>query len=426
MNISKSLVRSISTISGPVLLIYLTSAVNPAYSAGFQVSESSASGLGRAYAGEAVVADDASIISRNPSGSLLFDKMLISGAIHFVAADLKVEGEDGPNGPQTAENIAPLAVVPAGYLVRPINESISIGLAMFSSYGVTVEYPEDYYAGTAAGKTSLVTVNLNPSIAYRINEQFSIGAGLSLIYGDAELYRHYGENATALYPAVVPSDKTIILEGDETTFGWNIGATFELNPNHRFGFGYRSESELEFKGDFTDKSGQVLPVANTTIKGNLPVILPATAEFSGHHNIDDQVSLQYSILWTNWSKFTELKATNPDCTYNGEAGVCLYKEEDFSNNFRYSLGSTYVLDQQWTLRAGLAYDEQAGKATLSIPDTDRYWFSAGLTYHFSDNLSVDAALTYLHSKSISFKEDGDRFESSGDVILTGFQANYAF
>lgn len=424
MNISKPLVRLTTSTSAVFVLASLT--LHQAHAAGFQVSESSASGLGRAYAGEAVIAEDASIIARNPSGSMLFETMTASAAIHFVAADLEVEGKDGPNGPQTAKNITPLAVVPAGFLIMPLSDQLAFGFAMFSGYGVTVEYPKDYYAGSAAGKTSLVTVNLNPSIAYRINEQFSIGGGVSLIYGDAELYRHYGADATALYPAIKPSNKTIILEGDEITFGWNIGATFELDADNRFGAGYRAESTLNFKGDFTDKTGQVLPVPNTTIEGKLPVVLPATFEISGHHNLSQELSLQYSILWTDWSKFKELKATNSQCTYNGEAGVCLYKKEEFSDNLRYAIGSTYQLDDQWALRGGFAYDEQAGKATLSIPDTDRYWFSVGATYNLSENLSLDAALTYLHSKTISFVEDGDRFKSSGNVILTGFQVNYGF
>ncbi|MCV5737145.1 outer membrane protein transport protein, partial [Escherichia coli] len=81
-----------------------------------------------------------------------------------------------------------------------------------------------------------------------------------------------------------------------------------------------------------------------------------------------------------------------------------FKPEKYEDNNRYSIGATYILNTDWTFRAGFAYDEQAGEATLSIPDSDRFWYSAGLTYAMSENLTFDAGFALVKSKSGSFTE----------------------
>ncbi|MGF1713850.1 outer membrane protein transport protein [Photobacterium chitinilyticum] len=391
--------------------------------AGFQVNEHSASGLGRAFSGEAAVADNASVLARNPAAMTLFKTAELSGGLTIV--DPNIEVRDNDFG-QTAKDVAPLALVPAGYYIHPVNDRFAVGLALFTSYGVATEYPADFNAGSAAGETSLITLNFNPNIAYRINENFSIGGGVSLVYGDAELTRFLGSLATVA--GGEPSDQSMKMEGDTTGWGWNIGALYEINDNHRFGLSYRSQVDLDFEGDFTDYTGLITGTANNTVPGDLSVVLPAIAEFSGYHALNNQWAVHYSIQWIQYSKFEELRGTGDQCNpgYNGQAGVCLLKEEDYDDNSRYSIGATYTLNPEWTLRAGFAFDEQAGKSTLSIPDTDRYWYSAGATYTYSKSMSFDVALTYLDGKETTFVEDGTSFTSSGGAIISAAQINYKF
>ncbi|WP_305420151.1 outer membrane protein transport protein [Photobacterium leiognathi] len=414
---------------------YLTVAIaaavlsTQAYSAGFQVSEQSATGLGRAFAGEAAIADNPGVLARNPASMTKFDKMTISAQGSLVLPNIDVTGHDAPNGEQTAEDVALLAFVPSTYFVQPLNDRLSWGMSLFSNYGVTTDYPDDFYDGTSAGKTSLITINLNPSVAYKLNDQWSLGFGVSAVYAKAELFRHYGQNALPFYPAIKPSDKTINMEGETWAFGWNIGALFEVNENNRFGLAYRSQVDLDFDGDFTDYSGQVLGATRRgdTIDANLSAPLPATAEFSGFHQLNTQLAIHYSIFWTQWSKFTELKATSEQCNFGGQLpGVCLLKEEEYDDAFRWAIGGTYNLNPQVTLRAGFAYDEQGGKATLSIPDTDRFWYSAGASYQYSDQLSFDLGFSYVYGKKGTFIESGDSFTATSDAYIGAAQMNYTF
>ncbi|PKF77025.1 long-chain fatty acid transporter [Vibrio sp. vnigr-6D03] len=394
--------------------------------AGFQVAEHSASGLGRAFSGEAAVADNASVLARNPAAMTLFEKAQASGAISIV--DPEVDVNDVTNN-QYSKDVAPMQFVPASYYISPIDDKWAWGVGLFTTYGVGTDYPDTIAAGDMSGNTSLASVNLNPNIAYRVNDNFSVGAGVNLVYAIAELDRHKG----SLYPFIggSASDKLISMEGTTFAFGWNIGALYEVNENHRFGFGYRSSVKLDFDdGKFTDHGGtRVSDSSKNPVKGQLKIELPDIVELSGFHQLDSQWAVHYSWQRTMWNKFKELRATSPDCDLND--GICFLKEEDYSDNNRYSAGATYTMNSDWTLRAGLAFDEQAGKTTLSIPDSDRIWYSAGATYAYSENLTFDAGFALVKSKSGTFKETnaGDQeltFESSGSAYITALQVNYTF
>ncbi|MEC6823005.1 outer membrane protein transport protein [Photobacterium piscicola] len=394
---------------------------NQAHAAGYQVSEHSAAGLGRAYAGDAAIADTATVLARNPAAMTRFKHAEVSGVMSVINPSINI---DDHTHNETAKDVSPISVVPAAYYIQPINDRAAIGLAIFSNYGVTTDYPTAMQAGSLAGKTSLETVNFNPNIAYRLSPQLSIGAGVSLVYGTAEFNRRLGSLAYA-----APSHNLINMEGTDWSWGWNIGALYELDNNNRFGLSYRSQVDLNFKGHFTDYLGQATSKPNETVAANLNLPLPAIAEFSGFHQLNPQWAISYSVQWTQYNKFKEIRAISSQC----KAGTCFVKKENFKDTYRWAVGTTYTLNPTWTLRYGFAIDQNAGQPTLSIPDTDRYWYSAGATYHYNPALSVDVGVSYIHSKKANFVEQTpapmnelDRFTSSGKAYLAAAQINYRF
>lgn len=400
--------------------------------AGFQVNESSASGLGRAFAGEAAVADNASVIARNPAAMSRFDRAELSVAGSLILLDANIHGDKDPtahNNPSRfdADDIINDGFVPTFYYVQPVNDKIAVGLAMFSGYGLVSEYEKDYEVGAAGGKTDLLTYNINPNISFKATDKLSLGVGFDATYAKATLERNYGD----LNPA--PEKQLFLLEGDTWGYGWNAGALFEFNENHRIGLAYRSKIDLDFEGDFTGATS-----AFKKVDASLDISLPATAEFSGYHKLNQAFALSYSALWTQWSDFTTLEANSSNKTScmnsDGTVGQCFKKDEKYDDNMRYSVGAEYYLDNV-TLRAGFAYDEQAGETTLSIPDTDRYWYTLGATYEANQDLSFDFALAYIFTKEIKFTETVPTspttgleygFEGKGDAYIAAAQMNYRF
>ncbi|MBL0519361.1 outer membrane protein transport protein [Aeromonas enteropelogenes] len=404
-------------------------ATSQVHAAAFQLNEHSASGLGRAYAGEAAIADNAAVLARNPAAMTTFDKMAVSVSGTYIKPDVDVDGSiSTPLGKVSASEsgIAPSAFVPASYFIQPLNDQWAWGIGLFSNYGLSTEYSKTFPAGAGAGDTELLTLNINPNIAYRINEQFSIGAGINAVYGAAELNRYAG----LLGPALGQKSDTRIahLKGDTWGFGWNVGTLYEINKDHRFALTYRSQVDMSFDGDF-----QGLTSGNRTVDGNLKLDLPAQAEFAGYHRLNEQFAVHYSVNWTDWSAFQELKATSSQCA----GGVCLQKDEKFKDSTRYSIGGTWYINPAWEARLGFAYDNspiEPEYRSLSIPDSDRVWYSAGATYHINPDMSVDFGMAYLDGKEVDVSEglrnhsDALRWKGSshGNAFLASAQFNMKF
>lgn len=404
-----------------------------AWSAGFQLNEFSSSGLGRAYSGEGAIADDAGNASRNPALIMMFDRPTFSAGAVYIDPDVNISGKSPYTGRSTdADNIAPTAWVPNAHFVMPINEQFGWGASVTSNYGLATEFNDNYIVGEYGGKTDLKTVNLNLSGAYRLNDSWSFGVGFNAVYADAKIERYSGEQTAAL-PKV--SQKIASLKGDEWGYGWNAGILYELDKNNRYGLTYRSEVKIDFDGDY--KSGirtqaNALPGAgtafpwgttNATVPGSLTLNLPEMWELSGYNRVAPQWAIHYSMAYTSWSQFQELKATGT----NGQ--TLFYKEEGFKDSYRIALGTTYYMDKSWTFRTGIAYDDSpvpASKRSISIPDQDRLWLSAGTTYAFNDDASIDVGVSYMHGQKVTVKEGPYTFDSEGKAWLFGTNFNYVF
>ncbi|WP_133471704.1 outer membrane protein transport protein [Paraglaciecola marina] len=412
-----------------------------AFSAAFQLAEHSASGLGRAFAGDAAIAENASVVARNPALMSQFTENQLSIVGTFVLPDVSLEGESTPAYSSAEaiddDSIAPNAFVPAAYYVMPIDDKVAVGFGVFSNFGLATDFPEDYDAGQIAGKTEIVTVNLNASASYRVTDALTIAAGLNFIYAEAQVTRHAGVGFPVYLQAnfgstlgVTSDTEAVYLEGDDTGYGWNIGLAYDLDENSRFGFHYRSSTDIAFDGEYSNELPAVLGgLEGVVLPGSLNLELPAMAEFSGSHQLNEKYGLHYSINWTQWSSFEQLEAY-----VEGSDTPVFSKTENFSNSFRYSIGGDYQLNEQTKLRAGIAYDKtptDPDHLSISIPDTDRVWLSAGATYTFSDSSTIDLGVTVIKGKERTFVEPDNlggewEYTSQGDAALVAAQYNYVF
>ena len=186
-----------------------------AWSAGFQLNEFSASGLGRAYSGEGAIADDAGNASRNPALIMMFDRPEFSAGGVFIDPDVNISGKSPlPFGNRTdADNIAPTAWVPNLHYVAPINDQFGWGASVTSNYGLATEFNINYAAGIYGGKTDLQTLNLNLSGAYRLNSNWSFGLGFDAVYAKAKIERYAGEVGPVI--GQQPNSQIAYLKGDE-------------------------------------------------------------------------------------------------------------------------------------------------------------------------------------------------------------------
>ncbi|MDD1781303.1 outer membrane protein transport protein [Enterovibrio sp. ZSDZ35] len=419
-----------------------------AHGAGFQISEHSASGLGRAFAGEAAIADNAAVAVRNPAAMTMFDSAQLSGGISFIQPDVNAKVNTVGSNPASAipntsnehSGVAPDAIVPNVHYVRPLDDKSALGVSVFSNFGLATEYPSDSAAGVIAGQTELTTIDFNVNYAYKITPQWSLGFGLNAVYADASLVRNagaavYGANAGTLSALGItsPTDEVTNIKGDGWGFGWNAGVLWEINEKHRLGLSYRSETDITLDGDYRGTSNAQSVLTGGTVPGELELNLPDILEFSGYHKVAPKWAVHYSAMRIGWSSFQELKATSSSCTSTAGAGICLQKDEKWDDSWRYAIGATHYLNNEWTLRAGFAIDESPvpdSHRTLSIPDTERNWYTIGATYLASDNLTIDGGFAYLNGDSVTGSETESgttfTFEAGGDAYIYSISANYTF
>lgn len=416
-------------------LIFSASAAN---AAAFQLQEVTTSGLGRAYAGEAAIADNAGVVATNPALMTQFKRPEISLGGVWVNPGVNVEGKfenaiyPKPFDASHADVIAS-KFLPNGYWLYPINDQFVIGGGANVNYGLATEYDENYNAGIMGGTTDLTTINLNLSGAYRLNQHWSFGLGVNAVYAEAELSRRVGALAQTIFLFDSSDNYLTKLKGDGWGFGWNAGLTYELNSDHRWGVAFHSKVKIKFDGTLSNDLHRLgAPIYLKEANGTLDLNLPDYWEFSGYHKVTNNWAVHYSYKLTKWSRVQHLQA------YLDNGRQVFSKTEHFGDTSRFALGTTYDVNDKLTLRAGIAYDESAAgrKSSISIPDTERMWYSLGATYKFTPDLSIDLAYAHVRGKTRSFTEIEQvpvlRHQLKGSytvrslVNLYGLNVNYRF
>jgi long-chain fatty acid transport protein len=378
-----------------LLSFVIFSAPIAAQAAGFALIEQSASGMGNAFAGGGAVAEDASTIFFNPAGMTYIQGTQIVGAIHLIkpSAEFNDQGTvkaigfptKGGNGGDAGD----LAFVPNFYYKRDLNDTFKIGLGVNAPFGLKTDYDSTWMGRFQAVKSELKTININPAFALKLNDQLSIGAGISAMWAQAELTRAVNQ--------VIAPESTVKVKGDDWGFGFNLGAIYQVTPDTRISVAYRSKVNQHLKGDAT--FGSALAAGNGNITAD--VVLPENLSLSAFSQINDKWDLMGDITWTRWSQFQELKILRT-------SGALLQRTpENWENTLRYSIGANYHYNDSIKFRTGLAYDQEAINdqfRTARIPGNDRKWMSLGANWKISPSSSVDVGYAHLFISDASIND----------------------
>lgn len=368
------------------------------YAAGFQLSEQSAIQMGRAMAGAGVVGDDLSAVHYNPAGMTLLSGTRMQATGTWVAVNLDYESHDGSvteNGRLKGQ------IIPAGFLTHQINDSLWAGLGLTVPYGMGTEYGEDWEGRERGTESMILTFDINPNLAWKVNDKLSVGGGISLQYAKAELGMGMG-----------PMQANV--KGDSWAWGWNVGLMFQPVETVRLGLAYRSHIAHNAEGHTDVKS----PL-NLTSDMKVRIKTPDTVTLSATWEATDALRLSGTARWSKWSNFRTLDVQNLD--FNGTPYAAnVPVENNWDDTWFFSVGADYKLNGQWTVRGGVAYDQgpvENQYRMAVIPDTDRVWFSGGASYKYTDNLTFDFGATYI--KGVG---DTDLYDKVGGEKIGEFKS----
>jgi len=389
---------------------------NLAHAAGFALIEQNASGLGNAYAGQAAAATDASTIYFNPAGMThLPDRQLVLAG-HLIKLKAEFSGSVSPAiGGGQGGDAGGWALVPNAYFAFRLTPDVHLGVGLNSPFGLKTDYDADWIGRYQAITSEVKTLNLNPSIAWKVSDSFSVGAGLNLQWVEATLTNR---QPLGVPPAAVPLVK---IKGDDYGWGYDLGMLWQVTPATRVGLSYRSEVDYTLEGK-SSTSDPAVAALNGPVTAE--VTMPDSASLSLFHKLSPRWDLLADITWTGWSDFDDLPIRG---TVNKTT------IENWDDTLRYSLGVTWHLSDKLSLRGGVAYDEAPVSdvyRTPRIPDGARTWIALGGQYRMSKQSMIDFGYAHLfvNDPGLRSVDNGTtltgNYESSVDILSAQLTLNF--
>jgi long-chain fatty acid transport protein len=347
----------------------------------------------------------------------------------------------------TGGDAGSLNVVPSLYAALPIDRQWSFGVGITVPFGLVTKYDDDWLGRFQAVKSEIKTINVNPSASWRVTDTFAVGVGVDWQRIDAELTSRVNYSAAlaqgagqaaagglipaALVPQIIgltPGlESKVKVEGDDSTWGWNIGFLWDATPQTRIGAHYRSSVKYKVSGEvsFDHPALPTLPaplapvvgLLATNVNAALPnggvtadIKLPDIANLSVFHRLNDRWDLMADVQFTRWSVFKQLEFVRTT------GAILATTPENFDDAWRFSVGATYRWNDAWSFRGGLAYDQSpvnTADRTARLPDSDRVWIAVGAQYRFNRNLTFDAGYVYIPMRT------GDIDQNAGSTAANG-------
>lgn len=414
--------------------------------AGFQLKENSVQGLGRSFAGSASAPGDCAVVVNNAAAmSELASGNCAQADVNVIQFETRFKGAgvDALGYPLTGGNGGDGGTtkpVPAMYFTHRVNDDWTLGASVGAPFGFQTEFDDRSMLRYEGVKSKLESIDLTFSASYRINDQFSVGASLIAQRTSAELTQAIDFGTIIGLPAggiLLPQEADGYggLKGDDWGYGFALSALWKPTDSDRIGLNFHSQIDHTLEGDAKFQvPSNVLPLlggAFTNGDGKADFDTPWFATLSWWHTFDERFSFGADISYTHWSSFKSLAIDYANSAMMPFESAQIF---DWNNTMFYSVGGEYRLDDQWTLRAGLAYDEtptHEATRTPRVPDGNRKWLSFGVGYKASDQMRFDAGFVHLwvddgdiNHVSSTYSTLAGKFESKGNIL--GISGQYLF
>lgn len=374
------------------------------FAAAFQLYEQGTPIIGTAAVGQAANTNDASTAYFNPAGmgflprtEFMLGSQMILPFSNFYRNNLNtISGDNGGN----AGSLTPGMSVYYSYAYSP---ALHFGLSVTSPYGGSVTYNDGWVGRYVVQNAIFYTVNVNPSISYRFNPQFAVGAGVAIEY-------MHLQQATALPNPLTPLiDGQINLKTNNYAPGFNLGLMFAPYPSTKIGVAYRSQITHHLNGDVTFLRISSTPAARTKM------VMPQNIIASWSQDLSNRFTLLTELGWSNWSKMRNTILTVDNFT--------AVTPRNWNDTYRVGIAGKVKATYNTLLQAGVSYDSSPTNASNRLPDLpmDRQ-IRAGAGVIYTMRPGVDLGLSYEYWNLGSAKINNT---SSNGVLAGSYGRNFA-
>jgi long-chain fatty acid transport protein len=319
-------------------------------------------------------------------------------------------------------------LVPGFYYAYQLDEKWGFGVTLNVPFGLETEWSDPAWVGRYQSiNIGIETLNLNPSVSYKVNDAFSLGLGINVQRAEANL-KNAIDFATVCFftllnpvacdaigiPAPQSADGQLELNGDDTGYGFNIGLLYKQD-NITFGFSYRSEIDytLEGNANFTMPPQAILFPVFTDTTGKVDLTLPEVISLGFQYDVD-RWSWMVDATLTKWSSIKEyrIQFANP-------AQPDLVIPRNWDDTWRLAVGTDYKYSDTLSLQGGVAYAKSAIPDSTfdpTLPISDAYWVNIGATYYPSKTFNIAFGLSHIIFKDRSINYTGSYGETvRGDI-----------
>jgi long-chain fatty acid transport protein len=391
-----------------------------AYSGAYKIPEQSLSAvaLSAAHVAHTTGADSAYY---NPANMAFLDRdtsYLEGGITAVYLPSIDFDGMqylDGGLLPAGASSRKEWAVIPYDHFVYKAEGDWRWGVSITSPVGLSKRWNSSVQRAFAEEFT-LTSVEINPSLSYRLSDNLALAAGLRFIYSEGEVR----SDASKLG---LPFKR--VMKGNVVTAAYNLALSYRPMPDLELAATFRSKAELEEKGEANLYVGG----AGRHFGASVTIPMPATLNIAVAKTFMDTLTMELVYERTYWSSYKRL-----DFQYDSPIQNILIplfddpKDKYWKDSDTWRVGISYNYSDRVTLMCGYSYDETPiPQKTLGyeLPDSDAHIFSAGFKIRESDKLSWGVGVLYDYKKSRDVKMGeninamGGEFDKGGALLLTG-------
>lgn len=370
-----------------------------AQASGFQLMEQNASGLGNAYSGQAAAAENASTIFFNPAGMTRLPGRQFSGALNAIRPSAEFTNTGGSSAPLglpspggNGGDAGDWAFVPNAYFSWQLNPNWWVGVGVTVPFGLKTEYDQGWVGRFQSQKSEVKTIDVNPSVAFKVNEAASLGGGISYQRAKVKVDR------SAIL--AVPIESRAHIDIDDSKWGWNIGGMFNLGTNTRIGVTYRSAMDYDLTGTVTFTNAPVVGTFSQGVRANAE--LPDTLSWGIAHQWSPRWEILGDITYTRWSKIKAVPLVTTSASALIPANTTLDTFNfQFKDTYRIGVGANWKWRDNFMWKFGVAYDKSPVEdqfRTTTLPDNDRTWIAIGGKYQMSKQATLDIGYAHLFIK----------------------------
>ena len=392
---------------------------------GLMLYEIGTDNTGLANAGAAARAQGPSTIASNPAGMSYLPGTQITAGLQVLYGDLSFDRDSNTNVPGSGSGNA-LDPIPGGsfFVTHQLDDHWSVGFGQYGDFGLAENYDNNWSGRYFAQNASVLGVSMVPSVAYRFNDQWSVGIGVKAMYGMLKADTAIDRSPFGLTDR---SDGQFKYRDNDWGFGANVGVIYAPQPGTRLGLTYTSKVDLNFEDKLDVKGDGPLLRRLDNANTQLDMTVPQTVTLSLFQQLDRQWALLASVNWQDWSEFGQV-GVQVDTTANNAQSTTI--DANYKDTWHLSLGAQYQATQQLLWNVGVAYDSSAvsdSNRTVTVPMAESWRLATGATYALNKDtdINVSWALVWLgdmpvdQSKTVSGDRISGQFDSAWIQAVTG-------